>query len=175
MNNENVFEVVYLSDEVVDAIGIGLTNKGKIALFNQELKRPPNPNLLNPDKVDRLKEIHHKLLAEQDEIKCIAPKQEEPDMSWLNEPEPKSPNDYKLSRRQENALIVMHENERPGMTGLPTAISIGTYSNQFYQRLERRGLVECVERAMEGGKHKIYWKLTSAGRGTAINLDDLPF
>jgi hypothetical protein len=96
-------------------------------------------------------------------------------IEWLlPKSDPKSPNDYKMSQRQEDALIHM-KNLEAAMKVDFGVISIGVSHNQFYQRLERRGLVENVESYELGRKHCMRWILTSAGRATAINLDDLPF
>lgn len=102
--------------------------------------------------VDRLKEIHCKLLAE-----------------------PKHPNSYPLSEKQKQTLIAMVDCDQAG-----TIYTVyGRVNRIAMKRLEKRGLVVCTaEGTLISPKLEIgsAYDLTSAGQHAAYNLTDyLPF
>lgn len=132
--------------------------------------------------VNRLKEIHAKLLDEQ---KRVAPNSQplplinpssEVDLTWLLPEIPaRESMPRRLTERQQDTLIAMYKRENDLLHGGMT-ISQAANQNNFYKRLQDRRLVVLVE-CTEGyrGVHQMKWQLTHMGRSIASGLSDLPF
>lgn len=102
-------------------------------------------------------------------------------LDWLNENEPKHPNEYPLSKKQRSILLEMNNRENgiaPYVTGcIKHTNSYGAHDYYTMKRLEKRGLIVCVGmNQSENGTQIVSWKLTSAGQYTVYNFAEfLPF